>query len=105
VRDPDLMDMQARSLFNIALTLERLGEFNKAIEHLQKSIIICKNHDLYELLTDCLTMKGEIHLNKLSDHQKAINCFNLALDNASRLENRVSLYFYNHRVDIGITFF
>lgn len=81
--------MKGRLLLNIGVVSEQLGDFDKAIDFFQKTINICKNQDLYDLLTQCYITEGLLHSSKHDDYTKAISCLNLALDVASRLENKV----------------
>lgn len=81
--------MRARLLLNIGVVLEHLGTFHRAIEFLQKAINICKSHDLYNLLYQCYITEGFLHSHKQKDNAKALSLFNLALDVAGRLDNKV----------------
>lgn len=81
--------MRARLLLNIGVVLEHLGAFHRAVEFLQKAITICKSHDLYDLLYQCYTTEGFLHAHRQKDNAKALSLFNLALEVAGRLDNKV----------------
>ncbi|XP_077297886.1 tonsoku-like protein [Arctopsyche grandis] len=89
ISNQELLDMKGRLLLNIGVVSEQLGDFDKAIDFFQKTINICKSQDLYDLLTQCYITEGLLYSSKHDDHTKAISCLNLALDVASRLENKV----------------
>lgn len=91
VSNTEFMDMKARLLLNIGVVSEQLGDFEKAISFFQKSISICKSQDLYDLLTQCYITEGLLHSSKHNDHTKAISCFNMALNFANKLDNKVSI--------------
>ncbi|KRT81298.1 Ankyrin repeat-containing protein [Oryctes borbonicus] len=84
------MDMKARLYANLALVEEYLGHYEKAIELVQKSIVICKAHDILEQLERGYTILGSIY-NKKADYKNAIAQYNLAIEVASRLEDKANL--------------
>ncbi|KAL4713121.1 hypothetical protein ACJJTC_004507 [Scirpophaga incertulas] len=89
ITNHELMDMRARLLLNIGVVQEHLGFFDKAIDCIRKSITICSNEDLFEILHNCYTTEASLHYNKTKDNAKALYCLNKALEVANRLEDKV----------------
>lgn len=83
------MDMRARLLLNIGLVQEHQGDFEKGIEYLGKSIQICKSHDIYEPLHQAYYTLGLLYTRK-KDYSQAITHFNLAIDVADILSDKIS---------------
>lgn len=82
------MDMRARLLLNIGVVYEHQGNFTKGIDYMNKSIQICKTHDIYEQLHHGYYSLGLLNT-KQKDYNSAIKNFNLAIDVASRLSDKV----------------
>ncbi|CAH4028837.1 unnamed protein product [Pieris brassicae] len=89
INKTELMDMRARLLLNIGVVQEHLGNLDKAIDCINKSITICSNQDLYEVLHNCYTTQALLYCNKIKDYAKALSCLNKALEVASRLEDKI----------------
>lgn len=74
--------MTARLFSNLGLVKECLGEYDKALELLNKSIAVCKQNDIYEQLC-----RGYISIaslfEKMYDSNEAIQHYNLAIEAAS----------------------
>ncbi|KAK5642065.1 hypothetical protein RI129_008232 [Pyrocoelia pectoralis] len=83
-------DMTARLLANLGVVHECKGEYAKAVELLQKSVAICKAHDLFEQLQRGYTCLGTLYCRKKEYHE-AIRQHNLAMEVAGRLKNKTQL--------------
>ncbi|KAF2902906.1 hypothetical protein ILUMI_03283 [Ignelater luminosus] len=83
-------DMTARLLANMGIVKNHLGEYDKGIELIQKSINICKTYDLFEQLERSYFVLGELYLRR-NEYSKAISQYNLAIEVAERLKNRIPL--------------
>lgn len=105
------MDMRARLLLNIGVVQEHLGHLDKAIDCINKSITICSNLDLFEVLHNCYITQALLYCNKMKDYAKSLSCLNKALEVASRLEEKVCLvciiiiYFQNKYKMWSINFY
>ncbi|PNF14178.1 Tonsoku-like protein [Cryptotermes secundus] len=84
------MEMRARLLLNIGLVLECQHDIQKAIDNIQNAVQICKEHDLFEDLFRCYSSLGMLYYRQL-DSSKALHMLELALDVASRLEDKIQL--------------
>lgn len=73
------MDMSARLFANLGVVQECLGNFDKGIELIQKSINICKTHDIFEQLERGYSSIAALY-GKKGDHGQAIHFYNLAID-------------------------
>lgn len=80
------VDMTARLFSNLGLVKECLGEYDKALELLNKSIAVCKQNDIYEQLS-----RGHLSIaslfEKKSNSYAAIQHYNLAIDAASKCQS------------------
>ncbi|GBP19352.1 Tonsoku-like protein [Eumeta japonica] len=85
----ELMDMRARLLLNIGVVQEHLGFIDKAIDCIEKAIVICTNLDLFSVLHQCYMTEAMVYSNRNRDYRKALNCLNKALEVASRLEDKI----------------
>lgn len=77
------MDMTSRLFSNLGLVKECLGEYDKALELLNKSITVCKQNDIYEQLCRGYLSIASLFEKKL-DSNEAIQHLNLAIDSASK---------------------
>ncbi|KAI4471123.1 tonsoku-like protein [Holotrichia oblita] len=84
------MDMTARLFANLAVVDECLANYDKAIQLVQKCIDICKAHDIFEQLERGYAILGSIY-NKKGDYKNAIAQYNLAIEVASRLQDKENL--------------
>lgn len=71
--------MSARLYANIGVVHECLGEYEKAIELIRKSINICKQNDLYEQLERGYASLGSLYMRR-QEYNSAINQYNLAME-------------------------
>lgn len=85
------LDMSARLLANIGVVHECLGEYDKGIELLRKSVNICKQHDLYEQLERCYTFLGSLFMRK-QEYNNAIHHYNLAIEVAGKVIPKFSFH-------------
>ncbi|XP_058832701.1 tonsoku-like protein [Topomyia yanbarensis] len=84
------LDMEARSLLNLGVTKEHQGNFEQAVEYMQKAIKIAQNNELHELLHQCYISVGLLFDVKQNNHSKALKVLNEALEVSSRLHNKAS---------------
>lgn len=77
--------MTARLYLNLGITYECKEEFSDAIKYFDKAMSICRHNDFWELLHKCYLDAGLLYLNKMNDHSKALEKFNLAINIAERL--------------------
>lgn len=84
------MDMEGRLYANLGVVEEYLGNYENAIDLVQKSINICKMHDILEQLQRGYSILGSIYT-KIKDYKSAIYQYNLAAEVAGRY---ISLYTY-----------
>lgn len=84
------MDMTARLLANLGIVQECIGNYDKGIELLQKSINICKTNDLFEQLERGHSFLGSLYMKK-GESSQAIRQYNLAIEVAERLEEKDKL--------------
>lgn len=75
--------MTARLFSNLGLVKECLGEYDKALELLNKSIAICKQNDIYEQLCRGYLSMASL-FEKKNNSIEAIQHYNLAIDTASK---------------------
>lgn len=66
-----------------------LGSCNSVSNHMQ-AVQICKEHDLFEDMFRCYSSLGMLYYRQL-DSSKALHMLELALDVASRLEDKIQL--------------
>lgn len=78
--------MTARLFSNLGLVKESLGEYDKALELLNKSIVICKQNDIYEQLSRGYLSIASLFEKKFDSNQ-AIQHYNLAIDAASKFSS------------------
>ncbi|KAJ8950165.1 hypothetical protein NQ314_008018 [Rhamnusium bicolor] len=76
--------MLARLFSNLGLVKECLGDYNKALELLNRSISICKQHDIYEQLSRGYISIASLY-EKRGDYNDAIRHYNLAIESASKI--------------------
>lgn len=74
--------MQARLFANLGFVQECLGNYKDGIQLVQRSIEICKKHDIFEQLERAYTLLGLLY-NKINEYSKAIHQYNLAIEVAS----------------------
>ncbi|GJQ70821.1 hypothetical protein Trydic_g748 [Trypoxylus dichotomus] len=84
------MDMRGRLYANLAVVEEYMGNYEKAIPLVQKSIGICKTYDIFEQLERGYSILGSIY-SKKADYKNAIAQYNLSIEVASRLEDKANL--------------
>lgn len=77
------MDMTSRLFSNLGLVKECLGEYDKALELLNKSIALCEQNDIYEQLSRGYLSIASL-FEKKYDSNKAIQHLNFAIDAASK---------------------
>lgn len=91
----EIVDMSARLFSNLGVVQDCLGNFDKALELINKSISICKQNDLFEQL-----YRGYVSLAGLMDKKGEINetirSYNLAIETASRFQGFKYLILQNH---------
>lgn len=75
--------MTARLFSNLGLVKECLGEYDKALELLNKSIAVCKQNDIYEQLCRGYLSIASLFEKKCASNE-AIQHYNLAIESASR---------------------
>lgn len=75
--------MMARLFSNLGLVKECLGDYNKALELLNRSIGICKQYDIYEQLHRGYISIASLY-EKRGEYNDAIHHYNLAIDSASK---------------------
>lgn len=76
------VDMMARLFSNLGLVKDCLGDYNNALELLNRSIGICKQHDIYEQLYRGYISIASLY-EKRREYNEAIHHYNLAIDSAS----------------------
>lgn len=76
--------MSARLLANIGVVQECLGNYEKGIELVTKSIEICRRNDLFEQLERGYTFLGSLYVRK-KEYQNAIRQYNLAMEVAGNI--------------------
>lgn len=72
-------DMTARLLANLGVVEECRGNYNKGVELVQRSINICKAHDIFEQLERNYTLLGSLYV-RTKEYDKAIHQYNLAIE-------------------------
>lgn len=82
--------MRARLLMNIGVVQENQGNYDTGIEYMNQAIKICKSHDIYRQLQHGYSTLGLL-LFKKGEYSKAISYFNLALEEAKRLDDKIPL--------------
>nr|CAD7197307.1 unnamed protein product [Timema douglasi] len=83
----EMVEMRARLLLNFGLVLECQKDIEKAIEFIQKSIGLCKSHDLFEDLYRCYSSLAMVFYRQ-KDTSRALCLLNKALETARRLEDK-----------------
>lgn len=81
--------MMARLFSNLGLVKESQGDYNSAKELINRSIELCKKHDIYEQLSRGYISMASIFEKKCEYHE-AISNYNHAIDAASK--TRFSFY-------------
>lgn len=89
------MDMTARLFANIGLVEEYFGNYEKGIQLVQKSIDICKRHDIFEQLERGYRALGSIY-NKMGDYKNAMHQYNLAIEVASMCITMILFLYMDH---------
>lgn len=84
------MEMTGRLFLNIGLVLDCQNHYDDAIDHMLKAVAICKKLDLWEDLYRTYTALGSIY-HKHSDKKEALKTYDLAIDVAERLSNKIQL--------------
>ncbi|XP_018566528.1 tonsoku-like protein [Anoplophora glabripennis] len=84
------VDMMARLFSNLGLVKECLGDYSKALELLNRSIGICKQHDIYEQLYRGYISIASLY-EKRGEYNDAIRHYNLAIDSAKKLKGNTNL--------------
>ncbi|CAH1399483.1 unnamed protein product [Nezara viridula] len=84
------MEMTGRLFLNIGLVLDCQNHYDDAIHHMLKAVAICKKLDLWEDLYRTYTALGSIY-HKHSDKNEALRTYDLAVDVAERLTNKIQL--------------
>lgn len=74
--------MTSRLFSNMGLVKECLGDYDEALDLLNKSITICKQNDIYEQLSRGYLSIASLY-EKKCDSNEAIKHYNLAIDAAS----------------------
>ena len=82
------MEMTGRLFLNIGLVLDCQNHYDDAINHMLKTVSICKKLDLWEDLYRTYSALGAIY-QKHSKRQEALRTFELALNVAERFSNKV----------------
>ncbi|CAH0548154.1 unnamed protein product [Brassicogethes aeneus] len=84
------VDMTARLFCNLGVVQDCLGNFNKALELLTKSIQICKQHDIFEQLHRGYIAIASLY-DKTGDYKNVIQNYNLAIIVAKKLRSKPEL--------------
>ncbi|XP_014276725.1 tonsoku-like protein [Halyomorpha halys] len=84
------MEMTGRLFLNIGLVLDCQNHYDDAINHMLKAVTICKKLDLWEDLYRTYAALGSIY-HKHSDKKEALRTYELAVDVAERLPNKIQL--------------
>ncbi|XP_017786274.1 PREDICTED: tonsoku-like protein isoform X1 [Nicrophorus vespilloides] len=84
------MDMMARLFANLGVVQEQLGNYEAGIDLLKKSLTICKANDIYVHTERAYSLLGSLYCN-MKDYSTAINHYNLAMQVAGLLDDKVSL--------------
>lgn len=79
----EVADMSARLFSNLGLVQDCMGNFNAAKELINKSINLCRAHDLYEQLQRGYLSLASL-LVKTEDYKSALQQYNLAAEAASK---------------------
>jgi NF-kappa-B inhibitor-like protein 2 len=83
----ELADMSARLFSNLGVVQDCLENFDKALELLNKSIVLCRSNDLFEQLQRGYLSLASIFMKK-GDSRSALQQYNLAAEAASKLRDK-----------------
>ncbi|XP_044760156.1 tonsoku-like protein isoform X2 [Coccinella septempunctata] len=85
----DLVDMTARLYNNLGIIHEYQGHHDKSKELFNKAIVLCKTNDVYESLHQAYNSFASL-LERRGEYNSAIQNFNLAIETAKKLKDKVS---------------
>lgn len=83
----ELLEMEARLYLNIGLAKELLEDYDQAEKHMEMSLSMCRDNDLFESLLRCYLTCADFMFSKRNDVTKALRLLNLGMALAERLDH------------------